>query len=62
MCLLGEMLQVPTVALNYAPNLMCENIFSMRPDPLLMTQAVVAMLRESSPSFESVVAVVTEGK
>ena len=57
-CILGEMLRVPMITLNYEPNLFCNHMFSMRPDPRIMNQALVAMVRELRPR---VVAVVTEG-
>jgi len=56
-CILGEMLRVPMITLNYEPNLFCNHMFSMRPDPRIMNQALVAMVRELRPR---VVAVVTE--
>ena len=58
MCILGEMLRVPMITLNYEPNLFCNHMFSMRPDPSIMNQALVAMVRELRPR---IVAVVTEG-
>ena len=57
-CILGEMLRVPMIALNYGPKLFCNNIISMRPDLSILNQALVAMVRETRPR---VVAVVTEG-
>ncbi|XP_065066326.1 glutamate receptor 3-like isoform X2 [Rhopilema esculentum] len=56
-CILGEMLRVPMIALNYGPKLFCNNIISMRPDLSILNQALVAMVKETRPR---VVAVVTE--
>ena len=58
LCILGEMLRVPVMTLNYEPGIVCDNVFSMRPDPLLMNQAIISMIREDRPR---VVAVVIEG-
>ena len=57
-CILGEMLRVPMVTLSYEPKLFCDHMFSMRPDPSIMNQALVAMVRELRPRA---VAVITEG-
>ena len=58
-CILGEMLRVPMVTLNYEPKLFCSYMFSMRPDPSIMNPALVAMVRELRPR---VVSVIVEGK
>eukprot|EP00794_Sanderia_malayensis_P008975 gene8975-9933_t len=54
-CILGDMLKVPMITLNYEPGILCKNVFSMKPDPIIMNQAVVTMIREDRPRVVAVV-------